>query len=89
MVIGESRYFDLAPVGGALLGGYSAIYEIVQLDKVVRSDVVNKSADNKKFEVRIQTEGLSAGSYTLRIKATDSVDDFTSIIYSEKLSLTK
>ncbi len=89
MVIGESRYFDLSPVGGGLLTGYSATYEIVSFDgTLITTGSVGKSIDNTKFEVRIQTTGMSAGGYWLRVFISASADNFVQA-YSEQMVLTK
>ena len=87
MVIGQSRYFDLQASGS--LETVTAKWELIRKD----NDTVAKSAScpkvNNAHQIRVDTTGVSAGTYILRVTTTDSVDGFVDVAHSEKIELTK
>lgn len=87
MVKGESRYFTLSPVGIDNLSGYSARYELIKQSSTSPSrhgDVLNNGTS---FEVKIQTNDLEIGIYSLNVFITSSIDGFTQV-YNERFELT-
>ena len=85
--IGCKRYFELTPVGATNILGYTAKYEIASSLMVVQSGIVEKSPDNTKFLVKVDTSNLPSKEYELRIIVTDESDNFTGCIYTERIQL--
>ena len=84
MVIGQSKYFSLEADGGVNIGGYSAKLQLIKDGVVKKEEVVNNSGD--RLEIKLQTVGLVAGTYELRVFITDPSDGFIDV-YREKLIL--
>lgn len=82
MVVGESRYFTLRPVGGGSLAGYSATYEIkdVNGDVVKVGDVPVLNDGTDYFDVKIQTADMEHGVYKLAV-LMEAVDGFIQAYY--------
>lgn len=89
MYIGESRYFDIVPVGISGLVGYVAFSTLTKKNNGVihQNQTVNKSADLSKFEVRIQTAGLSVGTYRLVVFVNDTVSGNITAVHDEEFDL--
>ena len=87
LATGEDRHFSLSASNNVILSGYSAKYEIVGLQGVVKAGIVEKSTDNTKFEVKIDFETVRPGRYELRIMVTDETEDFTYTAYSEEIAI--
>ncbi len=83
----EDRHFDLVATNNATLSGYSARYEIVGLTGIVKQGIVEKSIDNRKFEVRIDFGDVQPKQYELRIMVTDEIEDFTFCAYTESIKI--
>ena len=83
----EDRHFDLVPTNNTLLSGYNARYEIVGLNGIVKQGIVEKSTDNKKFEIRIDFGNIEPRQYELRIMVTDEIKDFTFCAYTELIKI--
>lgn len=79
LVVGQTIQFDIVPVSpsNATVEAYTAKYQVVALLEIVQEGVVEKSADNSHFTVKIDTSTLIPGKYEIRVMVTDTVDDFT------------
>lgn len=88
MVCGESRYFTLAPVNGESLSGFTARYEVKsKMNKVVLNGEVGFSDETEtEFSVKVQTDALPVGIYTLHVFITDPSDGYVQV-YSEEMSI--
>ena len=88
MVCGESRYFNLAPVNGDSLAGFTARYEVKdKMNKVVLSGAVSFSDNTEsEFAVQVQTGTLTAGLYKLHVFITDPSDGYVQV-YTEDMTL--
>ena len=85
LATGEDRHFCLVAPNNVTLSGYSAKYEIVGALGVVKTEIVEKSTDNTKFEVKIDFKGVKPNRYELRVMVTDEIEDFTFTAYSEEI----
>ncbi len=78
MVVGESRFFSVEAPGGVDISGYTARYELKKEGTVKKQgDLTNNGS---KFDVPIQTDDLSAGSYEVRVFITDPLDGFVEVL---------
>lgn len=78
MVIGQSRYFSLAPASGVNIAAYSAVYKLFKNGELKKSGAVLNTGTVLK--VSMQTNDLTSGSYELRVFITDPVDGFVDMV---------
>lgn len=91
MVIGETRNFKIAPVAETNidLTPYTAKYEIVLLGEIKKTGEVQKTNDNTKFNVHIDTSNLTIGKHEIRVRVINSVEQTDTCVYSEFVEMRK
>ena len=83
MVIGQSKHFALDR-NGVDISQYTAYYQLKKDGLLKRTGVVFNAGT--RLEIKIETVGLLAGAYDLRVFITDPVDGFVDL-YREKFTL--
>jgi hypothetical protein len=76
--VGQTIQFDVIPSEplNTTVEAYTAKYQVVGVLDMVEG-VVEKSQDNTKFIVKIDTSNLKPGKYEVRVMITDTVENFT------------
>ena len=78
MVVGESRFFSVEAPSSVDISGYTARYELKKEGTVKKQgDLTNNGSG---FDVKLQTDDLSPGTYDLRIFITDPLDGFVEVL---------
>ena len=83
MVIGQSKHFSLDR-NGVNISQYTAYYQLKKEGVLKKTGTVFNAGT--KLEIKIETVGLSAGTYDLRVFITDPVDGFVDL-YRERFTL--
>lgn len=83
MVIGQSKHFTLGR-NGLNISEYTAYYELKKEGVLKKTAVVPNTGT--ELQVKLETVGLSAGTYDLRVFITDPVDGFVDL-YKERFAL--
>ena len=83
MVIGQSKHFSLDR-NGVNISEYTAYYQLKKEGILKKTGIVHNTGT--KLEIKIETVGLSAGTYDLRVFITDPVDGFVDL-YRERFTL--
>ena len=84
----ESIFIDFEYVDGEIEEGYRAFYYIKDKEKVLKSKELNRSDDNKSFQLRIlsgELEELKEGVYRLEVAVENEDIGYKDYIYNEEL----
>lgn len=77
MVIGQSRYFSLEAQSGIDISSYTARYQLIKGGSIKEEGALTNNG--QKFDLKLQTDTLQAGSYEIRVFVTDNVDGFIDV----------
>lgn len=88
--VGQTIQFDVIPSDplNTTVEAYTAKYQVVGVLDIMEG-LVEKSQDNTKFIVKIDTSSMKPGKYEVRVMVTDTVEDFTDCPITQNIILRK